>query len=223
MKRGRTSGDGIAVDVAVAKRSSRKRSGRAMPRLRFDKVVVRFIADLRSGLRDHVPPGKAVVVTCTAPIRLATKTAAELGEKLRGRSARAQVRSGFSGTIHGNRVRAQVVTIGRSAAPAVIGFVHDPGTEADALIERARVLAECVSARSPARVPSRTAGKRWLVVVDGCGGSYFGAYRWAYSQMRALSGYERVVVIADGRVEDIGAPARPRRSRWISTASDRPS
>ena len=46
------------------------------PRLRFDKVALRLVADMAVAVREASPTGVIVIVTVTAPIRLASRTAA---------------------------------------------------------------------------------------------------------------------------------------------------
>lgn len=96
------------------------------PRLRFDKVARRFVADLQAALRDAVPDGTTVTFTIAAPIRLASKTAVALEEQIRALLARRVARADAEHTIHGNAIRVRVVRDGSTRAPNVIGFVHNP-------------------------------------------------------------------------------------------------
>jgi hypothetical protein len=95
-------------------------------RLRFDRVVVRVVGRLKAALADIVPQDQTVIVTITAPIRLPAKTAAELESLARG--------GDFSGIVHGNQVRVHRVTGVPSSAPRVIGFVHNPDSDAGVIL-----------------------------------------------------------------------------------------
>jgi hypothetical protein len=92
------------------------------PRLRFDKVARRLVADLQEALRDDVPGGSTVVFTCTAPIRLASKTAATLEAEIR--ALLASHSNELAKTINGNKVRVRILR--EAHTPNVVGFVHNP-------------------------------------------------------------------------------------------------
>ena len=96
------------------------------PRLRFDRVALELIRRLQESLRDAVPAGKTLVVTCTAPIRLSGKTATAVHEQIQNRLAKRTARLDFAATINGNQVRARLVEGGVKHIPNVIGFVHNP-------------------------------------------------------------------------------------------------
>jgi len=95
-------------------------------RLRFDKVVVRLVSSLKAALAEVVPEGEAVIFTVTAPIRRSAKT---------GAAIEALVRAGLPGgevsvTIEGNQVRLRRVTGVPAHRPRVVGFVHNPESDA---------------------------------------------------------------------------------------------
>ena len=97
-----------------------------MLRLRFDKVAIRVIERLRANLADAVPTGVTVVVTITAPIRLASKTTAAIEEQVRTLLERTTTNRDKTLTICGNRVGIRFVKHAALRAPKVIGFVHNP-------------------------------------------------------------------------------------------------
>lgn len=76
-------GKRIAVDIATLKRRGIGQGSAAKPRLRFDKVATRLIEGLRATLAETVPDGMTVLLTITAPIRLPSKTAASLEDRMR--------------------------------------------------------------------------------------------------------------------------------------------
>jgi hypothetical protein len=104
--------------------------------LRFDKVAQRFVADLQLALKESVPGGNTLVFTITAPIRQASKTAAELEEKIRVRLARQPTKMEFSDVIHENQIRVRLMS-GESASK-VTGYVHNSDIDTDSLFEMAR-------------------------------------------------------------------------------------
>jgi hypothetical protein len=98
--------------------------------LRFDKSVVRLVDGLKSSLAEMVPGGQAVILTVTAPIKLRAKTATVL-ESL--------MRQGFPeterfDTIHGNQVRLRRLTGLAANSPKVLGFVHNPASDAGVIL-----------------------------------------------------------------------------------------
>jgi hypothetical protein len=104
------------------------------PRLRFDKVARRVVAEVQDALRADVPAGTTIVFTCTAPIRLASKTTSALEAEIRALLVSGS--SELAKTINGNRIRVRIVH--KAHTPNVLGFVHnpDPGT-AKALLDSA--------------------------------------------------------------------------------------
>lgn len=110
----------------LVKRRIAQLDGAVKPRLRFDKVALRFVRDVHSALDNAVPDGKTAIVTVTAPIRQASKTAAELEEKIRTRLQRDPPPSEIREVIHGNDIRVRIVNRGSNQTPSVIGFVHNP-------------------------------------------------------------------------------------------------
>lgn len=120
--------------IDVAKIDTRFVEGISRVQLRFDRVALRFIDDVRSALHAVVPDGMTLMFTITAPIRLASKTAATLEEKARGALARRSVRVALNETINGNQVRVRLVK-GASKETRVVGFVHNPGSDPDILFD----------------------------------------------------------------------------------------
>ena len=98
--------------------------------LRFDRVVVRVLGDLRVFAEGAVPEGSAVVVTISAPIRLPAKTV----EAMRERIAAADDQSG---EVHGNQVRVRWLRKVAGGRPKLVGFVHNPSTKAGDLLDLA--------------------------------------------------------------------------------------
>src|SRR5580700_3438096 len=124
---------GIAADIARTK--PQMKQDFATVRLRFDRVAMRFIGDVQSALHEVVPVGKTLMFTITAPIRLASKTAAALEDRVRRSLARRTARIDLAETIHGNQIRVRLLRDGAQSAPRVIGFVHNPETDPEILFD----------------------------------------------------------------------------------------
>jgi hypothetical protein len=99
-------------------------------RLRFDKVALRLLDVVKTGLGPMLPVGQSIAFTVTAPIKLPSKTSADLQEQLR------QLRTQrLNTTINGNEIRARIVSNISSNMPRVIGFVHNAESDADLLLD----------------------------------------------------------------------------------------
>ena len=121
--------------------------GSRMPGLRYDKVALRLIAHVQTALREHVPQGKALLVTVSAPIRLPAKTASELEERLRLELSGGSKPDDIRTTINDNAIRVRMVDCDSNQTPNVFGFVHNP--EVDTLVlldaEQSILTAGCSS------------------------------------------------------------------------------
>jgi hypothetical protein len=95
------------------------------PRLRFDKVALRVVGDLKRTLGDGIPEGKTLIVTISAPIRLPSKTVAALEAEIRTRMTRQAAKLEFNKNINGNSIRVRLVSHGFKGRDKLIGFVHN--------------------------------------------------------------------------------------------------
>jgi hypothetical protein len=203
-------GKRVAVDVTTLKRRGTSQGNAAKPRLRFDKVATRLIERLQATLGKIVPDRMTVLLTITAPIRLPSKTAASLEDRIQtllGRVASSRHERGRDepdrddkATIHGNCVRIRVLRDESARAPKMIGFVHNSDSDPLLLLNMTRELLELIGAEAGRRAP-RLAGDRWLVVISAGGISCLEAYRFIYSQLRMATDFKKIVMVfADGRV-----------------------
>jgi len=192
-------GKRVAVEVAVIGRRSADRGCLAKPRLRFDKVVLRLIGGLQAALREAVPEGRAVMVTVTAPIRLPGKTAAALESEIRGRLGRRSAKAETVEVIHGNRIRIRLVKGVSAKASKLIGFVHNPETDADVLLDLAQSLLQQIGAAAERPAPRKFAGHRWLVISDEHGFSDIETYRQVHAQLSLATGFNKILMVLAGR------------------------
>ncbi len=210
----------IAVDIATLDAHATGRGDAATPRLRFDKVVARVLERLRSALDETIPDGVTVLVTITAPIRLASKTAAAVEKRIQTLVRQASAGRGGPDTIHRNRVQVRVVRHQSDLAPKVIGFVHNPDADPAPLMKLSRVLLERGNGHAGRR--KTRAGDRWLIAITGGGCSSLEAYRYVHSQLRAATGFQKVVIVfpddhvealADAGSRTLRVPLAARRGR----------
>ena len=193
-------GKRVAVDIMTLKRRGSGQADVAKPRLRFDKVATRLIERLQATLGDTVPDGMTVLLTITAPIRLPSKTAASLEDKIQTLLGRGSPGGDERDTIHGNRVRIRLLRDESERAPKMIGFVHNSDSDPLLLLNMTRELLELISAEAGRRAP-RLAGDRWLVVISDGGISSLEAYRYIYSQLRMATDFKKILMVfGDGRV-----------------------
>jgi len=190
-------GKRVTVDITTLKRHG---TGQAKPRLRFDKVATRVIKRLQAALGEIVPDGMTVLLTITAPIRLPSKTAATLEDKIRTLLGRGLAGREEKDTINGNRVRILFLRNDTVRAPKVIGFVHNAESDPRLLFNMTQELLELISGEVTRRTTSR-AGERWLVAICARDSSYSEVYRYIYSQLTTETVYQKtVMVFGDGRV-----------------------
>ena len=164
------------------------------PGLRFDKVATRLLERLRASLGEGAPDGTCVLLTITAPIRLPSKTAAALEERIRALVARRASGRTQKATIHGNRVQIRVSRDGSGRAPTLIGFVHNPDTDPRLLLSMAEEWVEAVGAGHRKRAPK-------LVVRSRRSSSCLEVYRFIHSQLRMKTDSRKILIeFGDGRV-----------------------
>ena len=186
----KVAGKRVAVDITTLKRRGTGQSNAAKPRLRFDKVATKLIERLQAILGETVPDGMTVLLAITAPIRLPSKTAASLEDKIQALLGRGSPGRGEEDTIHGNRVQIRLLRDASGRAPKMIGFVHNSDSDPLLLFAMTRELLELISAKAGRRVP-RLAGDRWLAVISAGGIQCLEVYRYIYSQLRMATDFKR--------------------------------
>jgi len=193
-------GKRVAVDITILKPRGGGQDNAAKPRLRFDKVATRVMERLQANLGETVPDGTIVVLTVTAPIRLASKTAASLEDKITALLGRRSPGRDEEGTIHGNRIRIRLLRGTAQRAPKLIGFVHNSDSDPLLLMNMTGELLDLMQAEC-ARPAPRFAGERWLVVISTAGISCLEAYQHIHSQLRMTTDLKKILMVfADGRV-----------------------
>src|SRR5215831_2042263 len=170
-------GKRVAVDITTLKRRGAGQGTAAKLRLRFDKVATRLIERLQATLGETVPDGMTVLLTITAPIRLPSKTAAALEDKIQTLLGRGSPGRDEKDTIHGNRVQIRLLRNKSERAPKMIGFVHNSDSDPLLLFNMTRELLELISGEAGRRA-TRFGGYRWLVVLSAAGSSCLEAYRY---------------------------------------------
>lgn len=104
-----------------------KTSGETVLRLglRFDRVVVRVLGDLKSFAKARVPKGQTVVLTLTAPILTPAKTVAALEIEIDALLQAAARDPDRTAVVCGNGVRLRLVKHAPSRSYEIIGLVHN--------------------------------------------------------------------------------------------------
>ncbi len=185
-------GKRVALEVvAVASRASRAK-GAVPPRLRFDRVVLELFARLRRSLIESVPEAVTVLVTVTAPIRLSTKTAAVLIQRIRVLLAKQPARAQFSDIIHDNQVQVRIRR-GAIVAGKVAAFVHNRDSDPSILFDLSETLLR--SAASIGRTRTKAADERWLVVVHEEAALWDKTYQHVCAQLFAQTVFQRILIV----------------------------
>ena len=196
-------GKRIAVDVTSLKRCGADQANTAKPRLRFDKVATRLIKRLQGSVGETAPDGTTVLLTVTAPIRLPSKTAAALEEKMQGLLRRGSPGPDAKDTIHGNRVQIRIMKSKSERTPRLFGFVHNSDSDPPLLLNMTGELHELISAEASRRA-SKFLSDRWLVIISVRGISCLEAYRYIYSQLCIANDFKKILIVfGDGSVGEL--------------------
>lgn len=183
----------------------------AKPRLRYDRVALRFVRDLRGRLLPVLASRQAAIVTIRAPILQAGKTADALEGKFRARRAGKAAIAELTTRVSGNQIGVRLVhNTGRGSE--LLGFVHSEGSSPAVIANAVQSLLGGLRPRSGTSAAAGKAG-RWLILR---GASAFGdLYRDACSQLSTVAPYGKIVLVAEGgRVETVAG----RMPRTISSA-----
>lgn len=105
--------------------------------LRFDKVVVRLLGNIRTSIEQVAPNGKTILFTITAPIRLPAKTEYKLVEEIGYLSGSMTRHRDRVLTISQNNVRLRIVKTSSKKALKFIGLVHNSTTDSKLLLDLA--------------------------------------------------------------------------------------
>jgi hypothetical protein len=117
-------------ETAAIEQEIVERVAAAKLRLRFDKAVLRLVGRLKVTLTNEVPEGQTIIFTVTAPIRLPAQTAAAMENLVRKELLEGELRR----IIHGNQVRVRRVAGVQTHASRVVGFVHNPESDAGLIL-----------------------------------------------------------------------------------------
>ncbi len=191
-------GKRISLDIRTLSRNRTPKNHSPKPRLRFDRVVIGLLNRLRASLGEIVPDGTMAIVSCTAPIRLPSKTAAAIQEKTGALLQRKTSRRDYAASIHGNRVRIRLAKPGSPAAPKFVGFVHNPESDPRPLLDLTEELVALLTAR-PGNQPAASADDRWIVVTGDIPRSWADACRAICAQAPKAANVARAIIaLADG-------------------------
>jgi hypothetical protein len=160
-------------------------SGVGEPRLRFDRTAVGFVKRLQDALSESCPKGKTLVLTCTAPIRQDSKTGKLLEARIAKMIASRKMR--LDTTILGNRIRVRVLK--GAAAVRLVGFVHNPEPNPEALFNITRALLRAMDSARRDRV---------LIVRNKSGPVPIKALQAICAALRAQTVFRRILVSEGG-------------------------
>ena len=121
-----------AVKSGTTEREIAERITSAGIRLRFDRVALRLIGGLQASVVGVFPEDQSIVFTVAAPIKHPAKTGAALHRLLRDLPG-----GNIRQTISGNEVCARKVNAVLAGMPRVLGFVHNPESNPDLILDLA--------------------------------------------------------------------------------------
>lgn len=98
----------------------------AMVDLRFDRVVIGLVGNVRDAVAASIPDTHWVVFTATAPIRKPSRVEAVLVTKIQAQLASGQAPAEYVETFEGNDLRLRLLPNRPGKAPKLMGFVHNP-------------------------------------------------------------------------------------------------
>lgn len=119
----------IAEKIAIKNGLTTKKLG-----LRFDKVVVQILSNLRDNIKDEIPHGTVVLLTITAPIKLPSKTENEISKQVED-LLNLEIQSTKRFTVFQNEVSIRVIKVPKNQTEKFIGFVHNPEQSAEQLLD----------------------------------------------------------------------------------------
>ncbi len=184
----------IAVAFAALAPRNGGRAPVAKPRLRYDRVALRVIRDLRARLRPLLANGETLILTARAPILQAGKTVNALEERLRSRRAGKSRTAALKARIFGNQIGIRLLpNAGRGSQ--VLVFVHSEGSKPGVIANAAQCVLECL--RAKAGSAGTAAGKeRWLILLGPS--ALAETCRDACAQLSGRSLFAKIVLVADG-------------------------
>jgi hypothetical protein len=136
----------VAVDVATIGSPGTADHGNATPRLLFDRVARRFIAELQAALGEAAG-SRTVIVTHTAPIRMAGRTKAELTQKVLDLLQSPSARADANVTIRGNEIRIRVLDH-RASDGKIVVFIHNPKSDPEVLLDVTQSLLDAFASKA---------------------------------------------------------------------------
>ncbi len=123
----------LAQDILKGKRLSAAQLG-----LRFDKVVVDVLADLRSFVEAAAAGDDlCFAVTISAPVRRRAATVDDLKTKMVSLLSKGVPQADIDAVSHGNKVRLRLMKHSKSTPTRLIGFVHNPESASEPLLDLA--------------------------------------------------------------------------------------
>ena len=105
--------------------------------LRFDKVVVHLLGNLRAFVESDLSDGEVVLMTITAPIKVPVKTENKLKEQIKDFLKTRKRYRDRTLSVFQNSIRLRVISPSSKMPTRFAGFVHNPGTDDKMLLDLA--------------------------------------------------------------------------------------
>jgi hypothetical protein len=103
--------------------------------LRFDKVVIRLLKNIRIAIKNEVPKEKAVIITMTAPIKHPAKTENDIIGKIKDILVSGKQQRDTLLTIFQNEIQLRVIKSPSKQTINFIGLVHNRDIDSKYLLD----------------------------------------------------------------------------------------
>lgn len=103
--------------------------------LRFDKVAVRFLNNIRSAITKDIPDGTMMLLTITAPIKLPQKTEIEICEQISDFINTNKLQTSRKIIAFYNKIHIKIIDVSKKQTERFVGFVHNPEIDSVQLLD----------------------------------------------------------------------------------------
>jgi molybdenum cofactor biosynthesis enzyme len=102
--------------------------------LRFDKVAIRLLQNIRTAIENEVPKGSVVIITITAPIKIPAKTEKEIIGEVKDILVKGKNYMDTSFTVFENKVRIRYMKSPSKQGVNFVGLVHNKDIDSTYLL-----------------------------------------------------------------------------------------
>jgi hypothetical protein len=173
----------------------------AKPRLRYDRVALRFVRDLRDALRPLLMQGEAVLISIRAPILQPARTVAALQQTFRLNRHSGAAKTELRTRCSGNHIRLRTVRGAAQSDTDVLSFVHSAGANPAIILDAAQSFLDVLRLKSKPAAAAARRQSRWLAIAaDPALGE---TLRDASVQLSSPPGFDKILLVNGSRIETL--------------------